>query len=57
MPKRWTVRKKIQGIFYDIYYYESTFYGGSKMITSRLEKVNEEIIQTTIESSKNKGEK
>ena len=57
MPKRWTVRKKIQGIFYDIYYYESTFYGGSKMITSRLEKVNEEIIQTTNESSKNKGEK
>ena len=57
MAKQLKVRKKIQGVFYDIYYYERTFCGGSKMITSRLEKVNEEIIQTTIESSKNKGEK
>jgi hypothetical protein len=41
MPMQWKTRKKIQGVDYDIYYYETNFYGGSKMIVSRMEKVND----------------
>ena len=50
MIKEWTVEKVINGKRYKIHFIESDYYGGSKMLTSRME-----LIDGTIENDRQKN--
>ena len=45
MARKWSIYKTINGIRYKIFYSECDYYGGSKILTSRMVKLNESNIK------------